>query len=75
MANCAPCLQCEACWAFTAVGAIESAILIASGETVATLPIDLSEQQLIDCATIDAGFSSEGCNRGDFADAFLYAST
>jgi C1A family cysteine protease len=36
--------DCAACWAFSAVGAIEGAYTIATGKSV-----KLSEQQLIDC--------------------------
>jgi len=49
---------CGSCWAFTAIGAMESAILI-SEEVL----VDLSEQALVSCR-------SGGCAGGSFAVAF-----
>ena len=57
--------QCGSCWAFSAVGAIESANAI-SGKTL----VELSEQQLVDCDREKGG--NEGCNGGDMALAFEY---
>lgn len=46
--------QCGGCWAFSTVGAIESAYAIKTNNLV-----NFSEQQLIDCSTVN-----HGCNGG-----------
>ena len=55
--------DCGSCWAFSAVGAIEGANQIKSGELKS-----FSEQQLVDC---DKGFNA-GCDGGDESMAMKY---
>ncbi len=62
--------QCGSCWAFAAASAIESAYLIAKGLTASSSGLDLSEQQLVSCASNAAGFSSYGCD-GGWSDAAM----
>ncbi|KAL4436061.1 hypothetical protein ABPG77_005509 [Micractinium sp. CCAP 211/92] len=67
--------ECEGCWAFAGVAAIESKILIDTSANASAKPLlDLSEQQLLDCAGFDAGFDSQGCDGGYLYDPFIYAS-
>ncbi|KAK4347225.1 hypothetical protein RND71_033564 [Anisodus tanguticus] len=54
--------QCGCCWAFSAVGALEGAYKIATGQLV-----ELSEQELLDCTT-----KSYGCGGGYMTDAFEF---
>lgn len=49
--------QCGSCWAFSATAALEGAHAIDSGEL-----IDLSEQQIVDCAGI--AYGNLGCHGG-----------
>jgi xylem cysteine proteinase len=56
--------QCGSCWAFSAASALESSWFLAHGTLY-----DLSEQQLVDCATTTG---NQGCNGGFMDYAFKY---
>ncbi|KAH1022762.1 procathepsin L [Dendroctonus ponderosae] len=59
--------NCASCWAFSAVGSIESQYYLKHGVLVS-----ISEQNLIDCA-VDQ--TNNGCNGGWMANAFQYLTT
>jgi len=58
--------QCGSCWAFSSTGAVEGAWAISQSKLV-----DLSEQELVDCAT-GISYGSHGCNGGQMEGAFKF---
>jgi KDEL-tailed cysteine endopeptidase len=58
--------QCGSCWTFATSACAEGAWAISTGKL-----IDLSEQELVDCAT-GISYGSHGCNGGQPDGAFKY---
>lgn len=61
--------QCGSCWAFSTIGAVESALLISGQGNRETF--NLAEQELVDCAK-QPKYDSDGCNGGWMVEGFKY---
>jgi cathepsin H len=63
--------KCGSCWAFSAIGSVESQFMVHHKDTKLDFELQLSsEQQLVDCAT---NFENNGCRGGLPSSAFEYA--
>ncbi|XP_066259131.1 cathepsin L-like proteinase [Euwallacea similis] len=59
--------MCGSCWAFSTTGTLEGAYAKKYGKLV-----EFSEQELIDCSTISAGYNCKGCCGGRMDEALRY---
>ena len=60
---CTPRCRSGSCWAWAALAAVESKVLIQYKKTAAAFPLDLAEEQLVDCfssAQVAAGTACDG---------------
>ena len=64
--------RCGSAFAFAALAAIESKLLIQYGKMNSSYPIDLSEQQVLDCVA-GQSYRSKGCQGGYLDEVFDYA--
>jgi cathepsin L len=67
--------RCGSAFAFAAVAAIESKLLIQYNRTSRSYPIDLSEQQVVDCVKPGPGsrYRSQGCEGGSLEEPLDFA--
>lgn len=66
--------RCGSCFAFAAVGAVESKLLIQHNKSFSDYQIDLSEQAVVDCVNAGQGYMSTGCQGGFMDEALAWAS-